>query len=40
MITLLEASNTGFDDIITLHVNIEDSPNKNMIGTDFSLIGC
>jgi hypothetical protein len=40
IITLMEASKTGFDDIITLHAKIEDSPNKNMIGTDFALIGC
>jgi len=40
IITLLEASKTGFDDIITLHAKIENSPNKNMIGTDFALIGC
>lgn len=40
IITLMEAPKTGFDDIITLHAKIEDAPNKNMIGTDFALIGC
>lgn len=40
IITLMEASKTGFDDIITLHAKIEEAPNKTMIGTDFALIGC
>lgn len=40
IITLLEASKTGFDDIITLLAKMEDSPNQKMIGTDFALIGC
>ena len=40
IITLLQASKTGFDDIITLHAKIEDSTNKNMVGTDFAIIGC
>ncbi len=40
IITLMEASKTGFDDIVTLHAKIEETPNKTMIGTDFALIGC
>lgn len=40
IITLMEATKTGFDDIITLHAKIEETPNKTMIGTDFALIGC
>jgi len=40
VITLLETSKTGFDDIITLHAKIDETPNKKMIGTDFALIGC
>lgn len=40
VITLLESSKTGFDDIITLHAKIDKTPNMNMIGTDFELKGC
>ena len=39
-ITLKQTAKSGFDDIITLHAQIEDSPDKNMIGTDFCLTGC
>ncbi len=40
IITLLESSKKGFDDIITLHAKIDESPNKNMVGTDFLIRGC
>lgn len=39
-IILKEAPKSGFDDIITLHAEITPSPNPQMIGTDFCLIGC
>ena len=39
-ITLKQTAKSGFEDIITLHAQIEDSPDKNMIGTDFCLDGC
>ncbi len=35
IITLKEASKSGFDDIITLHAQIAPPQNPNMIGTDF-----
>lgn len=40
VITLKESSKSGFDDIITLHAEIAPSPNSNMVGTDFCLLGC
>jgi UDP-N-acetylglucosamine transferase subunit ALG13 len=40
IITLKQAPKSGFEDIITLHANIEEAPDKNIIGTDFSLYGC
>lgn len=40
IITLKQAQKIGFDDIITLHANIEETTDKNMVGTDFSLYGC
>ncbi len=40
IITLLESSKKGFDDIVTLHAKIDESPNKNMVGTDFLIRGC
>lgn len=40
IITLKEASKSGFDDIITLHAQIAPPQNPNMIGTDFCLLGC
>lgn len=40
VITLLESSKVGFDDIITLHAKIDKTSNPNMVGTDFLLKGC
>lgn len=40
IITLKQAQKIGFDDIVTLHANIEETIDKKMIGTDFSLYGC
>ena len=40
IITLLESSKNGFEDIITLHAKIDVSPDKNMVGTDFLIRGC
>lgn len=40
LITLIETSKSGFDDIVTLHAKIEKSSDENMIGTDFALKGC
>lgn len=40
IITLKEASKSGFDDIITLHAQISPPQNPNMVGTDFCLLGC
>ena len=40
VITLLESSKTGFEDIITLHAKIDKTPNDKMLGTDFELRGC
>jgi len=40
VITLLESSKKGFDDIITLHAKIDKTPNEKMLGTDFKLRGC
>lgn len=40
IITLLESSKKGFDDIITLHAKIDESPDINMVGTDFLIRGC
>ena len=40
IITLKEASKSGFDDIITLHAQIAPPQSPNMIGTDFCFFGC
>ena len=40
IITLKEASKSGFNDIITLHAQIAPPQNPNMVGTDFCLLGC
>ena len=40
VITLRQAAKTGFDDIITLHAIIDESPDPKMDGTDFCLDGC
>lgn len=40
IITLKQASKVGFEDIITLHAEIIEPDNRNMIGTDFCLEGC
>lgn len=40
VITLKQSAKSGFSDIITLHAIISESPNPNMIGTDFCLNGC
>ena len=40
IITLKQAQKSGFDDILTLHAQIDESPNKEMVGTDFCLQGC
>ncbi len=40
IITLKEASKSGFDDIITLHAEIIPSKDPNMVGTNFCLLGC
>lgn len=39
-ITIGKSSKHGFSDITTLHAYIEDSPDKDFVGTDFSLYGC
>ena len=39
-ITIGKSSKHGFSDITTLHAYIEDSPDKDFVGTDFSLCGC
>lgn len=40
IITLKQTSKSGFEDIITLHAEIAEPSNPNMIGTDFLLDGC
>ena len=40
VITLKQTAKAGFDDIITLHAVIDDSPDPSMAGTDFCLDGC
>lgn len=40
VITLKQTVKAGFDDIITLHAVINDSPKPYMVGTDFCLDGC
>ena len=40
IITLKQASKSGFEDIVTLHAEIRDSNNPKMVGTDFCLEGC
>lgn len=40
IITLNQTSKIGFDDIITLHAQISESINPDMVGTDFLLNGC
>ena len=40
IITLKTATKAGFEDIVTLHAEIEPTNNKNMVGTDFCLYGC
>lgn len=39
-ITLKQMQKAGFDDITTLHAEITDPDDVNMVGTDFSLEGC
>ncbi len=39
-ITLKQTAKTGFEDIITLHAQIEEAPDPVMVGTDFCLSGC
>lgn len=39
-ITLKQAQKFGFEDIITLHANIDEADDNQMIGTDFSFYGC
>lgn len=40
IITLKQTSKVGFDDITTLHAEIAEPANSDMIGTDFVLSGC
>ena len=40
IITLKQSTKTGFNDIVTLHAVISESPDPYMIGTDFCLDGC
>ena len=40
IITLKQAAKSGFDDIVTLHAEIKNPENPNMVGTDFCLDGC
>ena len=40
IITLKQATKSGFDDIVTLHAEIKSPDNPNMVGTDFCLDGC
>lgn len=40
VITLMESSKVGFDDIITLHAKISSTADINMRGTEFILEGC
>lgn len=40
VITLKQAAKSGFDDILTLHAIINESPDPDMAGTDFCLDGC
>ena len=39
-ITIGQSTKHGFSDITTLHAYIDESPDKDFIGTDFSLSGC
>lgn len=39
-ITIGKSSKHGFSDITTLYAYIEDTPDKDFVGTDFSLYGC
>lgn len=40
VITLKQTNKEGFDDVITLHAEIAEPDNPDMVGTDFSLDGC
>lgn len=40
VITLKQMKKAGFDDVMTLHAEIADPDDPNMVGTDFSLDGC
>lgn len=40
VITLVKSSKKGFDDITTLHANIQENLNNKIIGTDFVISGC
>lgn len=40
IITLMQSSKVGFDDIVTLHAKISKSNNPSMVGTDVALVGC
>jgi hypothetical protein len=39
-ITLKQSHKNGFNDIVTVHANITEAIDKEMVGTDFSLNGC
>ena len=40
VITLKQMKKAGFDDVMTLHAEIADPDDPNMVGTDISLDGC
>ena len=40
VITLKQTAKAGFDDIITLHAEIGEPEDENMVGTEFCLYGC
>lgn len=40
VITLKQATKSGFDDIVTLHAEINSPDDPKMVGTDFCLDGC
>ena len=40
VITLKQMKKAGFDDVMTLHAEIADPDDLNMVGTDVSLDGC
>ncbi|MBR0355185.1 MAG: hypothetical protein IJK35_07415 [Oscillospiraceae bacterium] len=40
VITLKQSAKIGFADLVTLHAVISETPDPNMVGTDFCLIGC